>query len=172
MSKTLVVIDVQNDYFADGSYPLWQAEAVAERTKAAIEQARRADIPVVLVQHLADPAQGPSPFFVAGTEGAALHASVQEVAPGAPVVEKAFADAFEQTTLGDTLRGLGTTELLLAGMMTQNCVTHTALSKAAEDYAVTVLPDLCTTVDEMLHLIALHALSTRVALTPAEVALS
>jgi nicotinamidase-related amidase len=51
-------------------------------------------------------------------------------------------------------------------MMTQNCVTHTAISKAAEKYAVTVLTDCCTTVSEILHLIALHALSTRVKLLP------
>ena len=52
-------------------------------------------------------------------------------------------------------------------MMTQNCVTHTAISKSAEKYNVVILPDCCTTVDEMIHKIALHALSTRVALVPA-----
>jgi hypothetical protein len=44
-------------------------------------------------------------------------------------------------------------------------VTHTALSRQADAYArVTVLTDACTTVSEMLHAIALHALSTRVQL--------
>ena len=57
-------------------------------------------------------------------------------------------------------------------MMTQNCVTHTAISKAAEKYAVTVLTDCCTTVSEILHLIALHALSTRVKLVPSTDVLS
>ena len=51
-------------------------------------------------------------------------------------------------------------------MMTQNCVTHTAISKAAEKYNVSVLVNCCTTVSEILHLIALHALSTRVKLVP------
>ena len=86
--------------------------------------------------------------------------------PDAPVVVKHFADSFHETTLAEELAKAGATELLVAGMMTQNCVTHTAISKAAEAYDVTVLPDLCTTVSEMLHLIALHALSTRVALVP------
>ena len=54
-------------------------------------------------------------------------------------------------------------ELIICGMMTQNCVTLTALSKKANDYnKVTVLTDVSTTVSEMLHLIALNALSTRV----------
>jgi len=46
------------------------------------------------------------------------------------------------------------------------CVTHTAISKAAEKYSVTILPDCCTTVSEILHLIALHAVSKRVKLVP------
>jgi len=44
-------------------------------------------------------------------------------------------------------------------------VTHTALSRQADQYKkVTVLTDACTTVSDMLHAIALHALSTRVVL--------
>ena len=46
--------------------------------------------------------------------------------------------------------------------MTQNCITHTAISKAADKYDVTVIQDCCTTVDEMINKIALNALSTRV----------
>ena len=49
-------------------------------------------------------------------------------------------------------------------MMTQNCITHTAISKSAEKYNVSILTDCCTTVSEMIHKIALNALSTRVGL--------
>jgi nicotinamidase-related amidase len=55
--------------------------------------------------------------------------------------------------------------------MTQNCVSHTAISKTAEKYKVTILIDCTTTVSEMLHLIALHAVSTRVALMPSSAAM-
>ena len=82
------------------------------------------------------------------------------------MVVKDSADSFEKTTLEQTLITLGVNELLLCGMMTQNCVTHTAISKAAEKYSVSVLVDCCTTVNEMIHNIALHALSTRVKLVP------
>lgn len=47
-------------------------------------------------------------------------------------------------------------------MMTQNCVTHTAISKAAEKYSVKILSDCCTSVSQMIHLIALKGVSTRV----------
>lgn len=70
--------------------------------------------------------------------------------------------------LDEVLAKYGVTELLVCGMMTQNCVTHTAISKAAEKYEVSILMDCCTTVDEMIHNIALHAVSTRVPLVTIE----
>jgi nicotinamidase-related amidase len=106
-------------------------------------------------------------FFKEGTTGVEVHPRILAAAPDAPVVVKHFADSFEQTTMDETLTRLAVTELLVCGMMTQNCVTHTAISKTAEKYAVTVLTDCCTTVSEVLHLIALNALSTRVNLVPA-----
>ena len=160
----LLVIDLQNDYVPDGKFPLWNAEVTLGRIEAAIATARTNGIPVIHVQHIADGSRGPASFFSAGTEGVAIHPRILAAAPDAPIVVKAFADSFHQTNLESTLSGLGVTELLICGMMTQNCVTHTALSKAAEKYAVTILGDCCTTVSEPLHLIALHAVSTRLAL--------
>lgn len=164
MGKALIVIDVQNDYFPGGKFPLWNTEKTLATTVTAIHRARAKGIPVILIQHIADSSRSIAPFFNEGTTGAELHQAVKEAATDAPVVVKAFADSFHQTGLEELLDRLGVTELLICGMMTQNCVTHTAISKAAEKYAVTVLTDCCTTVDQMIHLIALNALSTRVAL--------
>jgi nicotinamidase-related amidase len=168
MTQTvLLVIDVQNDYFAGGALPLWNVEATLDRIEQAMLRARAQGLPVVLVQHLAD--QGPG--FEAGTPGAALHPRILAAAPGAPVVIKRFADGFHQTELERTLSGLGATRLLVAGMMTQNCVTHTAISKAAERYDVAILPDCCTTVSELIHQVALRAVITRLTLLPSTEAL-
>lgn len=164
MRKALLVIDLQNDYFPGGNYPLWNAQACLERVVQAMAAAQASNIPVIHVQHVADPGQGLSPFFNKDTVGVAIHPQVQAAAPSAPVVVKAFADSFEQTNLAQTLQELDVNELLVCGMMTQNCVTHTAISKAAENYKVSILQDCCTTVDEMIHLIALNAVAPRVPL--------
>ena len=171
MRKALIVIDVQNDYFPEGNFPLWNTLAVTERIIDCIQRARAKDIPVILVQHIVLPEKGPAPFFNAGTEGARIHQRILEAAPDAPVVVKEFADSFHQTRLEEILSQLQVEELLVCGMMTHNCVTHTAISKAAEKYKVTVLSDCCTTVSEILHLIALNGLSTRVPLASASEAL-
>lgn len=164
MSKpVLVVIDVQNDYFEGGAFPLWNVEQTLAETEKAIANARAKGMPVVFVQHIA---QGPSPFFNPGTEGVKLHKRISAVVGESPVIVKQHADAFESTTLDQTLQDMGADELLLCGMMTQNCVTHTAVSQRADEYAkVTVLTDACTTVSQMLHLIAIDGLPKRVALS-------
>jgi len=69
MSQALILIDVQNDDFEGGGFPLWHAEEALSRIEAAAQRATAQGIPVVLVQHVADPAQGLSPFFNEGTEG-------------------------------------------------------------------------------------------------------
>lgn len=166
--KVLIVIDVQNDYFPGGLFPLWNAEATLAKIEAAIAGARRAGIPVVLVQHVVDAPPGAAPFFGKGTAGAGIHHRILAAAPGAPIIVKKHADSFAETDLDATLAGLGVTELLVCGMMTHNCVTHTAISKTAEKYKVAVLPECSTTVSEILHQLALHALSLRVPMKAAD----
>lgn len=164
MSKALLVIDIQNDYFPDGKYPLWNTEATLNNIENAVAKAIAQNIAVILIQHVANPAAGIAPFFNQGSIGADIHPRILAAAPDAPVVTKEYADSFTGTKLEETLTRLGVTELLLCGMMTQNCVAHTAISKSAEKYKVSVVADCCTTVDEMIHNIALHALSPQVAL--------
>lgn len=163
MSQALIVIDLQNDYFPGGKFPLWKPDEILKNVEIAIGEAQKKQIPVVVVQHVA---RGASTFFSEGSEGVKIHPRILAAAPKAPIVIKQFADSFYQTTLDSTLSKLGATELLLCGMMTQNCVTHTALSKSAEKYKVAIIPECCTTVSEMIHAIALSALSIRAPLKP------
>lgn len=164
MKKALLVIDLQNDYFPGGLFPLWNTDSTLANIKSAIALAQDNDVEVVHIQHIANPEMGIAPFFNKGTEGADIHPDILAAAPDAPIVVKEFADSFEQTNLERILSERHVGELLVCGMMTQNCVTHTAISKSAEKYKCSILVDCCTTVSEMLHQIALHAVSTRVPL--------
>ncbi|MDC8783933.1 cysteine hydrolase family protein [Roseateles koreensis] len=163
-TTALLIIDIQNDYFPGGAFELWNAEATLDRIEAAVHKAQACQIPVILVQHVAKAGKGPAPFFNAGTAGVALHPRMLAAAPGAPVVIKQSADSFHDTNLDALLSQLGIKRLLVCGMMTQNCVAFTATSKPAEKYAVQIVSDCCTTVSEMLHLIALSGVSTRIPL--------
>lgn len=160
MARTLLVIDIQADYFPGGVLPLWEAEDTEARIVTAIRQARAAGDGLILVQHVSNASSGP---FVAGGAGVAIRPAILAAAGDAPVVTKHYADAFQDTDLATHLAG--TDELLVCGMMTQNCVVFTALSRAADGFRVTVVGDLCTAPIQPVHAIALNALrsKTRVA---------
>lgn len=166
MKKALLLIDLQNDYFPGGLFPLWNTEATLANLVEAVQRARSTGVEVIHIQHIADPQVGIAPFFNENTRGSEIHPLVLSAAPNSPIVIKHFADSFHETRLEEVLSARGVGELLVCGMMTQNCVTHTAISKGAEKYRVSLLPDCCTTVSEPIHLIALHAVSTRIPLIP------
>lgn len=165
-NKALIVIDAQNDYFPEGKFPLWNTDETLLNIKKAISEAQKQNIPIIIVQHIANSEMGIAPFFNKDTAGADIHPDIIKAAPDAKIVIKEFADSFEQTNFEETLEEMNIDELIICGMMTQNCVTHTAISKKAEKYKVSILIDCCTTVNEMIHNIALHAVSTRVSLKP------
>ncbi|TDR92906.1 cysteine hydrolase family protein [Enterovirga rhinocerotis] len=163
MTRTLLVIDIQNEYFPGGALPLWRAEETEARIVAAIGKARASGDRIILVRHVSAAATG---LFVAGSPGAALRPAISDAAGDAPIVSKAHADAFQDTDLADHLAG--TSELLIFGMMTQNCVVFTALSGLANRFHVQVIGDLCTAPVEVVHRIALNALASKLRVSSAD----
>lgn len=156
MTRALLVIDIQNEYFPGGALPLWQAAETEARIVSAIGKALAAGDKVVLVRHVSTATAG---LFVADGPGVAIRPAVLAAAKDAPIVTKHFADAFQDTDL--TAHLAGTEDLLVCGMMTQNCVVFTALSRAADGLRVRVVGDLCTAPTEIVHKIALSALASK-----------
>ena len=156
MTRALIVIDVQNEYFDGGKLPLFEAAETEARIIAAIARARAAGDRVILVRHeMSDP----DGIFAAGSSGAEIRTGILAAADDAPVVTKHFADAFQDTDLETHLDGVG--ELLICGMMTQNCVVFTAMSEHAAPFQVTVLGDLCAAPSQLVHGVALSALASK-----------
>lgn len=53
MTKTLLVIDLQNDYFPGGKFPRWNTDVVLQNIEQAIAKANAQDVPIVHIQHVA-----------------------------------------------------------------------------------------------------------------------
>lgn len=159
--QALIVIDIQNDYFADGKYPLYQPDVAMEKTLKAIEKANEKGIPIINIQHLVSPELGEGLFFYDDSEGAEIHKDIKAATPDAPVIVKRHADCFEKTNLDSVLQELGVDEILLTGMMTHNCVTHTALSPAAEKYNPKVIEECACTTDPIGHALAVDSMQVR-----------
>ena len=99
-------------------------------------------------------------LFAVDGPGVALRTAIAAAGgDAAPIVTKRYADAFQGTDLAVYLAG--TVDLLVCGMMTQNCVVFTALSRAADGFRVQVVGDLCSAPTETVHKIALNALRSK-----------
>lgn len=158
MKTALIVIDVQNDYFPNGNFPLEGAEDALAATLAAIAQARSSGELVITIQHVAPEH---SPLMAKGTAGVALHPAIADAVAGGLIITKTEADSFLRTELGEQLRQADITTLRLVGMMTQNCVTHTALSPDASGFDIEILGNACAAPTRTLHNIALAGLGGR-----------
>lgn len=135
-STALVVIDVQRDV-VDGAY---RRDEVVANIGHLVERAREARVPVIWVRHH-------SKGLATGTEGWQI---VPELVPaeGEPIVEKAYGDAFEDTTMESVLAGLGVGRLVVTGAETDACVRSTLHGAFARGYDATLVSDAHTAGDK------------------------
>src|SRR6478609_7364865 len=110
----LLVVDVQVGVVANA----WDAQRVVGNVARTVERARKADIPVLWVQHGDDDLP----------RGSAQWQWVPELVPaqGEPLIHKQYNSAFEGTPLEDELARLGATHVTLAGCASNWCIRATA----------------------------------------------
>lgn len=142
MATTLVLIDLQNDYFPGGAMELVGADAAVRQAAGLLQRFRERSLPVIHVQHIAEEPE--ATFFLPGTSGADIHPSVRPLS-GERVVVKGFANGFRETTLLEDLRATGATELVFAGMMTHMCVDTTVRAASDLGFACALAQDACAT---------------------------
>ncbi|KKB75886.1 Isochorismatase [Devosia soli] len=142
-NQAVIVVDLQNDYLASGSWPLVGVDVAVKNAVRVIEASRAKGIPVIHVRH-ESPAG--SPFFVIGTPGAEI---IPAVAPkhGEQVVVKNFPNAFRGTDLKAKLDAAGTKDVIIIGAMSHMCIDATARAAADYGFNVTVVEDAAATRD-------------------------
>jgi nicotinamidase-related amidase len=140
----LVLVDIQNDYFAGGSMELIGMESAAEKASAVLDSFRKQNLPVYHIQHLST--RPGATFFIPGTDGAATHASVTPE-DGEPVIEKNFPNSFRDTALLATLRDGAVEDLVICGAMSHMCIDATTRAAFDLGFTCTVVSDACATRD-------------------------
>jgi nicotinamidase-related amidase len=139
MTRALVIVDIQRDYFPGGKMPLHEPEAAAEKAGKVLEAFRAAGDPVFHVQHLSPAGGG---FLEGGTDGADIMAPVTP-AEDEPVITKHAPNSFLRTDLEERLREKEVDEVVVVGMMTSMCVDATTRAGADLGFAMTLVPDAC-----------------------------
>lgn len=143
--RALVLIDVQNDYFPGGKWPLSGIESAADNAAKLLAAARARGDLVVHVRHEFPTAE--APFFTPGSEGARIHAKVHDVG-GEPVVLKHHVNAFRETDLKAILDRHGIEELVICGAMSHMCVDAGVRAASDLGYQCLVVHDACATHDQ------------------------
>ncbi len=142
VNRTLVIIDIQNDYFPGGRMELHESIAATEQAAQVLAYFRTADWPIVHVRHVATEAD--ATFFLPDTAGAEIHPLVAP-APDERVITKHSPNAFLDTDLKAQLDKLGASELVIVGMMTHMCVDSTTRAASDAGLDCVVVGDACAT---------------------------
>jgi nicotinamidase-related amidase len=142
MTTALLLVDIQNDYFAGGSMALERMDAAAANAARLLAAFRERALPVVHVRHLS--VRPGATFFVPGTPGAEIHPSVAPRA-GEPLVEKNFPNGFRGTDLGERLRAANADSVVIAGAMSHMCIDATTRAAFDHGFRCTVAEDACAT---------------------------
>lgn len=142
--QALIVVDIQNDYFPQGKWPLVGADAAADNAARLIKAFRDAGDPVVHIRH--EFTSEEAPFFTPNSEGAKLHPKVLNRADE-PVVLKHFVNSFRETGLKSILDEQDIKELVVVGSMSHMCIDGITRAAADFGYKVTVIHDACATRD-------------------------
>jgi ureidoacrylate peracid hydrolase len=170
--SALIVVDVQNDFVADGGYFHQVGGDVRKIQSFAIppllrliDKAREAGVLVVFIQAIYDDQYLSAPMrerdlrtrrempkCQSGTWGADFFA-VRPL-PGEPVVIKHRYSGMINTELDALLKQRGIKSLLMTGVATDTCVEATARDAYFIDYYVSLIADCCGALDDEDHLTA------------------
>lgn len=143
MSRALLVIDVQREYF-DGALPIRHPVGHLDRILEAMDAAKQANLATVVVRHhQPDPE---SPVFRHGSPMWQLHEEV-ESRPRDMLIDKQLPGSFTNTPLDEFLKEKGIDTISIAGYMTQICCDTTARQAFHRGYQVEFLSDATGTLD-------------------------
>jgi nicotinamidase-related amidase len=140
MSRALVIIDIQNDYFPGGKMELVGSEAAAGRAQELLSAFRDSGEPVFHIQHVWD--ADDAPFFAPETEGVQIYSALRPQGDERHIV-KHHANSFLETPLEAELRSIGASDVVLCGMMTSMCVDASARAAADLGFNTAIAADAC-----------------------------
>jgi nicotinamidase-related amidase len=143
MSRCLLVIDVQNEYFV-GKLPVTYPANTLPNILRAMDAAQIAGLPVIVIQHAAP--QPDSTVFRRGSLEWQLRSEVA-VRPRATLIHKNLPGSFTGTELEQWLRDHQIDTVVISGSMTQMCCDTTARQALHLGFYVEFLSDATGTLD-------------------------
>ena len=144
MSKALIIIDIQNDYFQGGNCELVNPIEASLKAKELLEYFRKNKMPVFHVQHI-NLRKGAT-YFLPNTKGVQIHENVKPL-ENEIIIEKNFPNSFLETNLESELEKQNIKELVICGMMSHMCIDSTTRAAFDLGFDCILAHDACTTKD-------------------------
>ena len=144
MSKALIIIDIQNDYFQGGNCELVNPIEASLKAKELLEYFRKNNMPVFHVQHI-NLRKGAT-YFLPNTKGVQIHENVKPL-ENEIIIEKNFPNSFLETNLESELEKQNIKELVICGMMSHMCIDSTTRAAFDLGFDCILAHDACTTKD-------------------------
>lgn len=144
MQTALLLIDIQNDYFANGAMALTGSDEAGRNAGLVLEKSRADSLMIVHIQHIA--ARPTATFFLPHTAGAGIHEYVKPL-ENEKLIVKHYPNSFRDTELLDYLKSSHITDLVICGMMTHMCVDATVRAAKDAGFNITLIGDACATKD-------------------------
>lgn len=143
MSRALLIIDVQMEYFT-GALPITHPTGHLETILGVYDAALTENIPVAVVRHHQPSPE--APFFRRGSSEWELHHEISKRRSDI-LIDKSLPGCFTNTVLSEWLQRLGVKTVAIAGYMTHMCCDTTARQAMHRGYAVEFLSDATGTLD-------------------------
>jgi nicotinamidase-related amidase len=142
MSTALLIVDIQNDYFNNGTMPLVNSEQASLKAKSILEKFRAENGIIIHIRHIA--LRPEATFFLPDTKGCEIHHNVQPL-DTEKIIIKHYPNSFRETELFAHLKSNEVDNLVICGMMTHMCIDAT--TRAAKDlgFSCTLIGDACAT---------------------------
>jgi len=156
--EALLVIDMIND-FVIGKFGFEGARKIIPQLQQVVSKAREKRVPIF---YICDSHRSGDPELsvwgehaMEGTWGAEV---VSELAPASEelIIKKRTYSAFFDTKLEELLRSRGVNHVILAGVVTDICVRHTAADAFFRGFRITVLSDCTASPQERSHVESLE----------------
>jgi nicotinamidase/pyrazinamidase len=159
-SKTLLVVDPQNDFMPGGSLPVPDGDSIIPVVNRLIELFNSNNAPVFIsrdwhpADHCSFIGEGGKwpPHCVKDTEGALFHPDLilpesSEVIDKAVIKEPDAYSAFQDTGLANILKIRGLTDIYTCGLATDVCVRSTVLDGLRAGFKMYVIEDAARAVE-------------------------
>jgi len=139
MNDALVVIDVQEGFFSDPNYPVYNENHLINNINKLIDFFRKQDKPIIFVRHIDED-------LIRGTTSWDVYSEIH-TKPVDIYVDKTTPDSFFKTDLLNVLSTKSINSMVIAGLQTEYCIDATCKSAFGKNIQTVLASDAHSTYD-------------------------